>query len=138
MIKLFDIANVQQDIKQIEVYDDFAVVIDIDDAMFIAIRPSEVGGDAVYSVPPVRGVTTNFLFKLTTPIVAHNIKQMEEANEFRVDLVLRNRTALLLERYFLVVDPRQGTADFTPMNIQNANTTIQLDYSQVTSIEFSD
>ena len=106
--------------------------------MFIAIRPAEIGGDAVYSVPPVRGVTTNFLFKLTTPIVAHHIKKMEEPNEYRVDLMVRNRTALLLERYYLVVDPGQGTADFTPVSILNANTTIQLDYGEVTSIELSD
>ena len=137
MVKLFDIANVQADIKQIQVFDDFAVVIDLDDAMHVAIRPTSGNGDAIYSVPPVKGITTNFLWKLGTPIVAYHIAQTRRANEFVVNMIVRNGTALLPEQYDLVVEKREGTADFTQRVIQNANTTIQLSYEDISNIELT-
>ena len=43
MTKLFNLTNVQQDIKSIEVFDGYAAIIDVDDAMTIAIRPETEG-----------------------------------------------------------------------------------------------
>ena len=124
MTRLFKIANVQQEIKQIEVFDDFAVVIDLDEAMHVAIRPTSVGSDAVYSVPPVKGITTNFLWKYRTPIVARYISRTPIPNQWRVDMIVRNGTNLLPEQYNLEVQPILGTADFSQLPIPNANTTI--------------
>ena len=118
MTKLFILTNVQQDIKMVEVFDEFALLVDLDDAVHVAIRPEIMGEEAIYSVPPVKGRTTNFLYLIRTPIVSHHISKIQPAysGRYKVDFIVkesRSSELLLPDSYFLDIDVTGKTAHFT-------------------------
>ena len=142
LTKLFILTNVQQDIKMVEVFDEFALLIDLDDAVHVAIRPDVMGGEAIYSVPPVKGITTNFLYLIRTPIVSHHISKIEPSNSgrYKVDFIVkenRNSEALLPDSYFLDIDVAGKTADFDRRTIPNANLTFDISLNLISSIDMN-
>ena len=69
--KLFTLPNVQEDLKSIDVLDDFAILVDVIENVYVVIRPETEGDNARYALPKTPGAVSNSLFLRTTPIVSH-------------------------------------------------------------------
>ena len=66
---------IQQDVREIEVFDDFALVIFEDESVMIAVRPNTLGEFAFYNKTPVGVNSTKraILFLDKTPIKYYSV-----------------------------------------------------------------
>ena len=115
----------------IEVFDDFALIIDTDDAVYVAIRPETEGEVAVYAVPPNKAKSTHLLYLYGTPIVSHHISRLEPtfSGRHKLNFIVKenkNSEALLPDSYYLDIDATAKTAHFAKRPIQNAEQTFDI------------
>ena len=113
--------------------------------MYIAIRPETLGEEAIFSVPPVRGKTTHFLYYARQRIISHHVSKIEgnfagQFDRYKVNAILRNGTTqvLLPDSHFLDIDATAGTSHFTQRKIPNANPTIDIEFNEMTAIEMDE
>ena len=86
--ELFTLPNVQEDLRSIDVLDDFAVLIDVRDNVYIMIRPEEEGADATLALPLDLSAPTNLLLLNRFPIVSHSIYKTG-IDEYAVNIIVK-------------------------------------------------
>ena len=86
--ELFTLPNVQEDLRSMDVHDDFAVLIDVRDNVYIMIRPEEEGADATLARPLDLSAPTNLLLLSRFPIVSHSIYKTG-MNVYAVNLIVK-------------------------------------------------